>query len=180
MTPAAPYLAPPIACPFRVAIDQREKAPYHFAGLKADARHKRAPLDVSTEWAHLLTGDYSIVGHEERIAIERKSLEDLYSTLGQHRERFERAHERMAELEYAAVVVEASWDRILNDPPWRSQLRPKTVARTAMSWSIKYGVPWFTVDGRRLGEVWTFRLLERWWMKEQKAESEKTNAEEDN
>lgn len=146
-----------------VVVDGREKAPYTFAGLRADAAMRHRPLAVRWQWGFLATGDYSILGHEDRIAVERKSIEDLYSTLGQHRERFEREHERMAAMDFAAVVVEASWVRILHEPPERSRLHPKTVFRTAVSWLVKYGVAWIAAEDRRLAEITTFRLLDRWW-----------------
>ena len=153
----------PIVAPFTVLVDGREKAPYRFTGLVADAAQQRRPLIVPTEWAHLETGDYTIRGHEDIVSVERKSLADLFSTLGQHRDRFEREHQRLAEIRCAAVVVEASWFDVLEMPPERSQLNPKTVWRTAISWSIRYGVPWVMAENRRLAEVYTFRFLEKAW-----------------
>lgn len=163
---AAPWTeacAKPLKVPFTVVVDGREKTPYTFSGLRADANLRRRPLAIPWEWTYLETGDYSVKGYENYVAIERKSLGDLYMTLGQHRDRFEREHERLSEMDFAAVVVEASWETILQHPPEMSKLLPKCVYRTALSWAVKYGVPWFCVEGRRLGEVTTFRLLERWW-----------------
>lgn len=120
-------------------------------------------MAVKWQWGYLTTGDYSILGYEGRIAIERKSLEDLYGSLGQQRDRFEREHERMAKLEFAAVVIEASWKEILTRPPERSRLNPKTIHRTALSWLVRHGIAWLTVEDRRLAEITTFRLLDRWW-----------------
>ncbi len=144
-------------------MDGREKAPYTFQGLVSDAKDGRRPLVISWEYAYLQTGDYTIAGHEGEVAIERKSLEDIYVTLGQHRERFEREHVRLAKMGFAAVVIEASWHWILTQPPERSQLRPKVVFRTAISWMVRYRVPWLTMQTRRLAEITTFRLLEKWW-----------------
>lgn len=158
-----------ITVPFTVLIDSREKAPFSFTGLHADVDKKRRPLFVPTQWACLPTGDYTIAGMEDRIAIERKSLADLYSTLGQHRERFEREHERMAEIAshpdrgFAAVVIEADWGTILTQPPKESKLFPKTIFRTSLAWSQRYGVHWVAAGSRRMAEIWTFRSLERFW-----------------
>ena len=139
----------PIKAPFVVLTDGREKHPYTFQGLRADASQGGGPLTVHWEWAHLEQGDYSIQGYADSVAIERKSLEDLYSTLGQHRERFQNEMERLAALEFAALVVESDWKSIIFQPPRRSRLNPKTVWRTCLSWTIRYGVPWFTVKNRR-------------------------------
>ena len=155
----------PIVCPFTILIDGREKAPYTFTGLKADAAQKYRPLHVPTRWTHLRTGDYTIEGMESLVAVERKSLSDLYSTLGQHRNRFEQEHKRLAVMTSACVVIEADWDTIINRPPERSKLLPKVVYRTAISWWEDYDVPWLALPDRRFAEITTFRILEKFWKK---------------
>ena len=71
-----------------VAVDTREQKPYRFP---------------HSEVKTLATGDYSIVGLEDQVAIERKSKEDAYSSLGQGRDRFERELERLSKFDYAAI-----------------------------------------------------------------------------
>jgi ERCC4-type nuclease len=153
----------PLTAPFTILVDGREKAPYRFTGLRADKAQRCRPLIVPVEWSHLKTADYTVQGLEEVVCVERKSLADLYSTLGQHRERFEAEHQRMAEFRRACVVVEASWFEAITMPPEPSRLNPKTVFRTAISWHLRYGVPWFFCEDRRLSEVFTFRYLEKAW-----------------
>lgn len=159
-----------LTCPFTVLVDGREKAPYQFTGILSDADLHHLPIIVPWEWAHLRTGDYSISGLEQSVSVERKSLDDLYNTLGSHRERFEAEHQRLAAYPTgrSCVVIEATWDDILNHPPERSRLRPKTVLRTAVSWQVRYGVPWVTAVDRRLAEIWTFRFLEKCWRQYEK------------
>ena len=201
---------PFIACPFVVLIDSREQLPYQFKGLKGDARQHGRPLVVTTEWAPLKSGDYSIKGMEDLVAVERKTLADLYNSCGQGRERFEREHERLAQLMFAAVVIEADVDTILCEPPGYSGMQAKAVFRTMLTWMVRYGIDWFPCGGRsctvleaaeklnltfpamfytelkealdsnreriwvvrnevrlknsrRLGEITTFRLLEKFW-----------------
>lgn len=158
-----------VTCPFTVLVDGREKAPFLFTGLTTDAADGRRPIVVTWQWAHLKTGDYTIDGLVDQVAVERKSLADLFGTLGAHRERFELEHQRLATYPrgQACVVIEASWEDILNRPPCHSQLHPKTVLRTAVSWQARYGVPWITTADRRLGEIWTFRFLEKVWQQHQ-------------
>lgn len=162
--------APPqqLVSPFSVVVDGREKAPYRFVGLRADRNRKRLPLVVPTIWGYLKSGDYSIPGYENEIAIERKTLADLYSTLGQHRERFEAEHARLAELRFAAVVIEADWPTILGNPPVRSKLPPKCVFRTFLSWSMRYGIHWWAMSSTALAEHTTYRLLEQFWKQRQR------------
>lgn len=173
MPGASVKLTDSIVAGFTVAIDGREKQPYSFQNLCADARQRCRPLIIPWEWAHLETGDYSIVGYEAEIAIERKSLADLFMTLGSHRARFRREHERLAALDYAAVVIEGTMDDAVRFPPPHSRLVPKVVFRTALAWSIKFHVPWIWTGSRRLGEITTFRLLEKWWKKRIQNEEDK-------
>jgi hypothetical protein len=146
-----------------VAIDTREQLPYSF------------PLaEVKT----LRTGDYSIVGYEDRVAIQRKAKEDAYGSCGGkggvNRRRFEAEFKRLSFLEYGAVVVEAalhSCPEICPHADWSVFVRPPFVQRmsggvvvgTLLGWSVKYGVPvWFAGD-RRHGNTLVKSLLDKWW-----------------
>lgn len=153
----------PLAVPFRVVVDSREQIPYTFQTLRADADKQNRPLEITRVCKQLPAGDYSIEGFETRIAIERKSLADLFATLGQRREQFEAEHARLASCEFAAVIIEASWHRILFDPPADSLLLPKTILRTSSSWAQRYGVHWLAYENRRFAEIMTFRHLETFW-----------------
>lgn len=156
-----------------VAIDTREQRGFSFAGLIADAADGGGPFRVPTQRVTLKSGDYSLVGFEGRIAIERKSLADLYSTLGQGRDRFERELARLNELEVAAVVVEAGWDEVLTAPPFRSELPPKVVHRSVIAWQQRFrNVHWNFMCDRRLTEITTFRILERYWREQQRSAAE--------
>lgn len=162
-------------CPFTILLDSREQSPWRFDGFTTDrssSGEAMRPLWVPVRWQGLPTGDYSIetpAGESlaDRIVIERKSLADLYGTLGAGRERFAAEHERMAKIVgkggYACVVIEASLEQAIGEPPDESKLHPKTVFRTFCSWTAKYKTPWFFCGSRRLAEVFAFRLLEKWW-----------------
>ncbi len=153
--------------PFTILIDHRERpGGYRFESLplrKKDA----GGLVVPMEWTYLVTGDYTIKGLEDRVAIERKSLEDLYATLGQNHERFERELERLALMDFAAVVVEASqreiWKPQACRDEWRSALNPRAVEGFIVKYSIRYGVHFWPVGGRREGEFRVYSALESFW-----------------
>lgn len=132
----------PIICPFTVAVDTREQIPYSFTGFQSDAKTNNRPLTIHTQQTTLSAGDYSIVGLTDRIAIERKSLADLYSTCGHGIDRFRREHERLAEYDQAFVVIEASWDTVRFHPPKRSRMNPQAITKMATKWGIRYGVQW--------------------------------------
>lgn len=170
-----------IQCPFVIAVDSNESAPFHFTGVPIDGdphgRHwivetVKVPLYAMMKRAVLLNGnvhlkglaDYSICGLEGRFQIERKSKVDLYGTLGQRRDEFEAEIKRLNEdCDYAAVIVEADWESLLRQPP-NSQVLPKVVSRTVLSWSIRYPrVHWWMCMNRRHAELVAFHLMMRFW-----------------
>ena len=154
---------PPPTFPDTIIVDTREQSPYAFADLHADASAGGGPLTITVERGTLPTGDYSLASLRGLTVVERKSLADLYGTIGQGRARFERELARMQILPLpAAVVVEAEWTDILYRPPTHSQLSPKTIFRSILAWQQRYShVHWWVVPGRRLGEITTLRFLER-------------------
>lgn len=168
-----------IVIPFTIIVDTREQFPYHFTGFRADSRHKYKPLIIPTKRAALKTGDYSIEGFEDRVAVERKSLSDLYSSLGGERDRFKREFERLNKLDHAKLVIEASWHEIINHPPLRRPskngrlLLPKHVYRTAHWWQQEYPrVHWWASETRNFAERNTFRALQVFWLRQQKIPQE--------
>lgn len=152
-------------CPFTIICDTREQAPYGFQNIKADAPDSNRTLVIPTKRIALKTGDYSILGYESEITIERKDHSDLYSTLIDGRERFTREFERMTagNFRFAAVVVEASWSRIMQPPPGR-KIHPKSISRSIMSFMLRYPtVQWITAPDRRFAECVTYQLLAKFW-----------------
>jgi ERCC4-type nuclease len=102
----------------------------------------------------------------ETCIIERKSLADLYGTLGQARDRFERKLERMARYGYAAIVVEAELSVIRNPNDHLrhpTKMNPKAAILSLLAWTQRYNVHLWPCPGREAGEIVTFRLLERFF-----------------
>lgn len=160
MTPPSTF-AP---SPFTVLVDTREQLPYSFSGLFTDRDQGSLPLVVATRPLGLATGDYSIDGYADQVAIERKSLADLYGTIGQGRKRFEHELARLDLMPFPNVVVEASLGSAITNPPIKTRLKPKTVLRSAVAWRYRFPrIHWHFVDDRRLAEILTYRLLERFW-----------------
>lgn len=150
--------------PFTIIIDTREQLPYGFDSLKNGGKNLVVPI----KFKGLPTGDYSIEGFEDTIAIERKSLEDLYSTLGHARERFEREFIRLNRLDCAVVAVEATLSEIYNpysySSDWRSKLAPLSVLGTIAAWKVRYSnVQWLFCGNRTLTELMIYQLLEKYY-----------------
>lgn len=144
----------PESYPFIVVCDTREQTPFSF-----DSFGVRVFKTTGT----LKSGDYSILGFENRISVERKSKADLFSSVSQGRERLEKEFQRLAKMERAILVCEASQASIL-DGFANSQLNPYTVLRTAISWSGRYRVPFFFCENRTEAEWLTLEYLRYGWL----------------
>ncbi|HWA98890.1 MAG TPA: ERCC4 domain-containing protein [Pirellulales bacterium] len=155
----------PLIVPFTVVVDTREQSPFGFTGHRADAHKQYRPLVVPVVMAGLRTGDYSLQGFENRIAVERKSLSDAYSTFSQERDRFERELERLNQLEFAGVVIEAGWPSILHRPPPHTKFSRKSFFRSVVAWQVRFPrVHWWACETRSFAETVTLRWLERFWL----------------
>lgn len=133
--------------PITVIVDSREQKPYRFVRMAVAA---------------LPAGDYSIQGFESEVAIERKTLQDAYGSLGNGRARFERELQRLAKFRYAAIVVESTLQDFLKPPPF-TRMNPKAAVNSLIAWSVKYRVCVFFAGDRRHGQALTRRLLEKYW-----------------
>lgn len=114
------------------------------------------------EKRRLPVGDYSIAGLENRISIERKSLEDLFNCCSPYgsREAFVQACERLSKLEFAALVIEGSITKILRATEF-SSMHPNAVFGTIQALAVRWGIqPWF-VPTRALAEEITACLLHK-------------------
>lgn len=112
----------------------------------------------SVQRATLATGDYSLEGLADVIAVERKSLADLAMCVGRERERFERELERLARMPYPALVVEASMADILLGAA-RSEVHPHAVIGSLVSWSVRFRIPVWLCTGRREAAAITYKIL---------------------
>lgn len=168
-------------CPFEIVIDSNEGAPFSFLGITSGTGEKKKPLLIKTVRKALYAmevrnvtnkkgqsfdvglADYSITGFETQVQIERKSVSDLFSTLGERREKFECEIKRLHEdCRFAAVVVEGGWDAITlhrgHGPA------PQSVIGTILAWMTRYrNCHWMLCPSRSAAERLTFRLLERVW-----------------
>ncbi|HQU46553.1 MAG TPA: hypothetical protein PK867_27350 [Pirellulales bacterium] len=125
-------------------VDSREQHPFDLA-----------PLASIT--GTLATGDYSIRGLEQHVAIERKSLPDLLGCIGQDRERFDKEIVRLLAYPCRAVVVEASWSD-LERGDWRSKVTPQAATGSVLGW-IAQGVPFLFCGSREAAAKATSRML---------------------
>lgn len=127
-----------------ILVDAHERYPYTFAAQQ-----------TSTVRRGLSAGDYAVSIHDRVVAaVERKSLQDLASSLTSGRLRY--ALGELAALPRAAVVVEDRYSRVfaLEHVPGR------TIADGLAEVQIRWpAVPILFMETRKLAEEWTYRYL---------------------
>jgi ERCC4-type nuclease len=136
----------PYQAPFVIAVDSREQQPFDLLGF-------------ATMRKTLKTGDYSIVGMEDRVAVERKSYSDAWGSMSEGRARFERCVKRLAELDRAAIVIECSILQLAIQPSYIQRTTPASVIGGLISWSAQFRLPVFFCDDRLHAERVTVRFL---------------------
>ena len=138
----------------KILVDTREQKPFILRGITGAL--------IPTERATLKTGDYSLEGLAEKVAVERKSLADLVMCLGRDRARFERELARAAaELEAFAVVVEADYSALMQGR-YRSRLNPHSACQTVAAFTVKYGTPFLFAGNRGGAEYATVSFLRQY------------------
>ena len=136
-----------------ILTDTREQAPFPFAG-------ERYASDT-VEQASLTVGDYSLAGLADKVAVERKSLDDLVQCLGRDRERFERELARGAALDAFAVVVEASYIDIARGQ-YRSKMQPHAACQSIAAFMSRYRLPFIFAGSRAGAEYMTWSFLRQY------------------
>lgn len=164
--------------PPTVLVDDRENLPYEFPGQ-------------STDSARLPVGDYTYDGFADCFAVERKTLDDLATSMGSDRLRFENEIRRAngwaernedgnplpgTKPEYSlnefVVVIEADRHEVYNYteqgycPNYYSNIHPNSVVGTVEKWPSKYRNLDFIWGGdRKGGKEETLRLLDKWFVR---------------
>lgn len=135
----------------KIIIDSREQRPFNFSRFQ-----------VETERATLPAADYSLPGFEDRVAIERKELNDLVACLmNGNRDRFERELAKLRFYDLAAVVVEASLDDV-SKGRYRSEMKAHAALQSIFAFTVRYRVPFIWAGNRPGAEYTTFSLLEKY------------------
>lgn len=127
-----------------IVVDAHEKYAYKFPGHQVRLVHRGLPC-----------GDYGVVAGGKLVAaVERKSLNDLTSSLSSGRLRF--ALGELATLPRAAVVVEDRYSGIFA----QAHVRPAVVADGLAELQVRWPtIPIVFAENRKLAEQWTYRYL---------------------
>jgi ERCC4-type nuclease len=139
----------------QIVVDTREKTPFQFVGY-----------DCTATRGTLRTGDYSLAGYEEKVAVERKSLPDLVLSLTTGRSRFVRELERSRELDSFAVIIEADVNAVRHHL-YRSKAAPHSILQSVISLGMRFKVPFIWAGSREGAEYMAFWNLEKWLKEKQ-------------
>lgn len=112
---------------------------------------------LSHQIGSLYSGDYSLKGFENYVAIERKSLSDLMGCIGTGRDRFEREIIRLKGYQVRCIVVESSW-KTIEAGKYRSQVKATAAIGTLMGW-IAEGIPIVMADNHKRAGTFVARML---------------------
>ncbi len=118
----------------------------------------------------LKTGDYSIQGLEDEICVERKTMEDLVSTLTANRKTFIKECQRMEALRRKVIVIESTLAR-LKSRYLHSDAHPNSIFGTLVAIQERFDVHIMFAATRELAEEYTVSTLVKYhalhWLEEQ-------------
>jgi len=124
-----------------IIIDTREQ---HSLPFKTGNKNT---IEIKT----LNVGDYSLKGLEDKIAIERKSLPDLFGTLGKGNKRFKKELQRAQKLDYFAIIIEGDYDKVLNkdfEGSFYTKMKGHVIISILFTIHVKYGINIFFCKDR--------------------------------
>jgi ERCC4-type nuclease len=140
---------PKIPDGFCLIIDTREQNPLFI----------KPPKGLYIVRDTLKVGDYSVKGFESLITIERKSLNDFYSSISSQRERFEEELKKMQELEWKALVIEEDEKKVLVPSPFETQIHPEVVRWSLVSLEVRWKLHIYMNRSRKDIERWILDRL---------------------
>ena len=135
----------------KILIDTREQTPYSFKKYECE-----------TEVATLPTGDYSLPGFEDKISIERKTINDLVGCLkGKERDRFERELAKARHYELFTVLCEFNLSDIAGGK-YQSDMKPHSALQSILAFQVRYNIPFMFCGSRDSGEYVCYWLLQKY------------------
>lgn len=135
----------------KIIIDRRERLPYAFDSYPG----------TETEPGALQSGDYSLAGLTDNVAVERKSLDDLVGCLAGGRERFEKELQRARGMDAFCVVVEAPWEDLAKGR-FKSRMKPHAVCQSVLAFQVRYHIPFVFAGSRQAAEYVTHGALRQY------------------
>lgn len=132
-----------------ILVDTREQNPWKFTGRRVRLR----PMALKV-------GDYAVQGRQAMLVLERKSVEDLFTTMTKGLARFARELERARQAgTRVAVIVEGDVHRVSMGSRW-SYADPGRVVAELYRVCAGFGAAPYFCDGRLAAESLAWELLD--------------------
>ena len=128
-----------------IVVDTRERYAWKFSAQQATTTKRALPV-----------GDYAVDGVDGRPAavVERKSLEDLVSTITGGK--LWTLLAALADAPHAALVVDERYSSVFK----RARVRPAAIAEQLAEAAVRYpSVPIVFAETRQLAQEWTYRFF---------------------
>lgn len=145
-----------------IIIDTREQLPYCFDTEKVNVTKKA-----------LTAGDYSLLGYENQIAVERKTLDDFAQTVIRGKERFNKELQKLVNYEAACIVVEGDL-KDLATGRYSSGASPASIIGNLTSICVDWGIPVYCCSTRQLAIVFTEQFLFKFHQKKMREVRDKS------
>ncbi len=133
---------------FCIVIDTREQ----------DGLFQKLPKGLVVVRDTLKYADYSVRGFEDQVAIERKSLPDLWSSLTVDADRFKRELEALVKYERKWLLIEALESSYLSFQDGR-KIHPNSIRGALVSIEVRLGIPVWQSESRAAAERWVIDRL---------------------
>jgi len=136
-----------------VVIDSQEHMGYRFERFSnwfAGTVHRRLPV-----------GDYTLLGLEDKIIIERKTLPDLVRSIIQERAGFIQKCEKLSAFRKKCLVIEGSLG-LLKTPYEDSQAHPNAVFGSLIAAQERWDIPVYFIDNFLLAEEFVASVLSKY------------------
>jgi DNA excision repair protein ERCC-4 len=148
--------------PYTIIADSREQLPLAF---------RKSKLLKEVKYDKLQTGDYSIKGFTDKIAIERKSASDLSATLSRGNKRFQAELTRAQNMDYFCILIEAPFNTILAKT-WpgnhKTRVPGHVTIKTLFTLKFKYGISVIFANNRAESASIIRQLFRAYLIKKQK------------
>ncbi|OGP90114.1 MAG: hypothetical protein A2157_17400 [Deltaproteobacteria bacterium RBG_16_47_11] len=109
----------------------------------------------------LKVGDYTLLGMEEEVAVERKTIQDLVNSIIQDREDFIENCERLSEFKKKCLVVEGSLSSV-KTPYEDSKAHPNAVLGSLLAAQERWELPVYFLDDFVLAEEFVASMLSKY------------------
>ncbi len=135
-----------------IVIDTREQESPLFG---------RYPKGMSILCDTLRIGDYSLLGFEDKIAVERKQISDLITYCTSEKKKTKIKMEKLSRLEWAGLMIEARESDVYS-PYYYSSVSPEAVRQAIASFSVRYNVHIYIGDSEKC-QRWMLDRLIKWY-----------------